>query len=534
MGVNLYDRGEYVAASSKFIQISGMKFNDYTTAAIYMAGKSYFEAGDPEAARTKFQFLLSAYSQSMYVPEARYHLALLNLSTPGQTEAALDQLAGLAEKAADPGLKADAADALKDFLYNKASAELLRDYLPRVPGFARDWVLEALALRAYETRQTDELKRVLNQWKASHGNVLSSRLARLETQAGATPTQLRLTVLMPFMGKSPDSTLTLPARIAAEFYQGLSVALQATDRPINIEVKAFDTNKSQTETQALLANLGRFNPQVIVGELFNGQSRLLSQYAEKNNALCVIPFSPANELLIAKKNTFLLNASYQTQAQVLARYVYAKTNARKVFILNDYTPLSRDLSAYFAEAAKKRGLSVVEVPAFEGELLDATAAKKYMRQLAESAAGCLYIPSNNEKFVAMVLTALAEQNAGFQVLGTNEWLNFQNLSPATLAGFQTLFPETMRLEPNAPGYVAFVEAYQKLTHQLPSVYAVQGYDLGRMLTLQAPTATTLHRLIRADQPYVGLGQTFSFPNTAQDNQAVRIYQFRENGAVPVE
>jgi ABC-type branched-subunit amino acid transport system substrate-binding protein len=283
----------------------------------------------------------------------------------------------------------------------------------------------------------------------------------------------------------------------------------------------------------VLAGLGRFNPQVVVGELFNGQSRLLSQYAEKNNALCIVPFSPANELLITKKNTFLLNASYQTQAQALARYLYAKTNTRKVFILNDYSPLSRDQSAYLAEAARKRGLSVVEVPAFEGELLDAAAARKYVRQLVESAAGCLYLPSNNEAFVATVLNALAEHNAAFPVVGTTEWLNFKDLSPSRLARFETLFPETMHLEPNAPGYVAFVEAYQKLTNQLPSIYAIQGYDLGRMLTLHAP-APTLHRLLRAEQPYIGLGQTFAFPGTVQDNQSVRIYRFRENGAVPVE
>ncbi len=547
-GKRLMRAGSYPEAMDAFEQGIGEEFYRSATAAIYLSGLAAYYAAYYDVAKRRFSRLKREYPQSRYVEDADYHTALMQLYDRrfNENERGIITLMDLAANAKQSKLRSDALEQVRHSFFSDLSVGQLRTLERRIEKEFQPYWTEALVYKLLKNEQTKEARAAYEAFKSKGGTatdylkeMLGESSEEKEGKAVFEPNIMRIALALPlFLEEANDIGLDVPrkVKIALEFYEGFEMAIQEAraESGKQIFMEVLDTKRDTGTARALTQRLAKLSPTVLVGAIYNSQSRILSEWAEENGVAMVVPISPAEDLIRDRQYTFLAHPSSEVHGSKMANYAFNTLNLSHVYMFQDRSSSTRSLADGFAQAFVDLGGRVDTMTFSSNYELAIKQIPKLVSEVDDDSAG-VYIPvMGNEEASGLIINVLKQKNKKLPVLGSPHFKSRYEAIPRDIKeSYGLIFSTSHLTDAENREYMAMEQNYLRTFGYPPSEWVVQGYDLASYLVdelqkFDASQGFTFDTFLRVSSPYKGLHIDYHF-NSTQINQAINIGQYQEDG-----
>ncbi len=531
----------YAEAVLAFDEAQRRPFNKLTTSAIYMAGLAAYHAGQYERALEQFQKIIQGFGKSNFIPEATYHKALVMLKQPEKREGGLYVLLNLIEQTRNEVVKEEATKALHYFLFKEAELEFLKAYADRVRQAYKPLVVEALCLQLYKKSLLKELDERIAKYESEAP--LTSRLQKLKLDRTrfAKPTEMRIAVMLPFMATRQDSAMSVQTQVCLQLLAGIQLALEtdSVQQLKKVQLLILDTEGDTAKIdKQLREQVASYKPDVIIGDFKNRPALKIAAWAERNQTVQIVPLSGAEELIAKKQNVFLANPTGYTAGREMGRAAAEKFSHRRIMIVYDETRASERMADGFTDGVAAHDFVFVfrrrisSSPEIAMHNLD-----EVSHHLDEVYYHTVFMPLVNEEVVGYGLFAFSRDSIDTrtQVFGMDAWRSYRGLDRESLQRYAAVVNDSYYQENDLRKAGWFERAYLTKYQAHPTIYAAQGYDIGRWMVQaysrygaankqDSRPGDFLHRM----PPFRGVNQDYYF-GKANDNQRVRMIQYQSGG-----
>ncbi|HEX2899552.1 MAG TPA: ABC transporter substrate-binding protein [Bacteroidia bacterium] len=532
-----YSTKSYLDAAMTYDLATQRPNNDLSSFCWYMTGLSYFKAGEKLKADNAWGRFLTKFPNSAYADNARYHRALVLLESEhvNDRERGLDEMFKLVDHADDKRLRSDAEQTLKHFITNVYQPSFLDLYIKFASKEHQPWIMEAIGIQYDRTGEGYKLLERLKEYEAKGGE-MTKNLKGLKSKYASGKVifadRLNIAVFLSFNLQLVDTARSVPAKSekALEMLEGMMLALDSLgdkqQRQINLSI--YDTRGDTTLIASLLDSLQRFQPDVIIGDIRTGLASVISEWAEKNKVVHLIPRNPLNDLIVNKKYTFLVHPSLDCHGAQIARYMVDVEGKRKFLVFNDHSYYAERFAAGFKQAiADDPGVTVVEkvVPAKYAELQPRLSSE--VRAMKGMGYDAVYAPFSNEESAGLLIAKLNYEGIKTEVAGGPDWEVFTVIDQELKSSYKLKYSSFYFEGNDSTGFDVLYELCLKENAYRPSNHTVQGFDLmAWLLTVSKGIdgKNSLPDLIHKAPPYHGIHQDFYFGNE-QDNQKINILQY---------
>ncbi|MEO1414329.1 MAG: hypothetical protein AAFW00_03580 [Bacteroidota bacterium] len=549
-GRRLLRSKDYPEALDAFDAAIGEKMHRSTTMALYYAGLAAYYANYDDVAKENFEKLVIGFPESRYVEEAEYHLALIRMHKAREYDKVegLVKLTEIADISSDPALQDDALVHIQEALFTQFSIEKLKGIEARFPKSWRVYVKEAIIFKLVQEGNLEEAKTQFEVFQKT-GNDESEFLTKIlgtneveDPQTLFEPNIIRLALSLPLYLDETSNLFNreIPGknRLGLEFMEGFQMAIDEFDttKGKQLYVELFDSQRDTSQTRLSLDRLDQLVPTLVVGDIYNAQTRILSEWAESRGVPMVVPLSPTPDLVEGKQFTFLGHPSSETHGRRMADYAYDVLGLDRVYVFTDGGGATQNLAIHFADQFILKGgmidtlnfnsdyeLAVKQIPKLVGEITD------------DSTGSGVYIPvMGNEEAAGLIINVLRQRNKLMPVMGSPHFRSSYNAIPRDIKeSYELIFSTSHLQNPEDCNFEALRQSYLQKYGYPPSNFVVQGYDLGKFIlgkleTYDPSLGFGLDALLRASVPYESLHIPYYFSGK-QSNQSVNIAQYQEGG-----
>lgn len=557
-GKRLMQAQDYAGALDAFEMARDREFHRATTVSLYLAGLAAYQAGYDDIALQRFEILERLYPRSRYLEDAHYHAAVIGLRN-WRLEVrfkGLDALLRLSTEGLSPRLREDALAQARMALFEDLTLEEAQTYYARSETRRPEVVLEALAYRLATSGRAADARAL---WRAyqDRGGRATPFLEKLfqETDDPAPepvrfePDIIRLALVLPlFVDQArfaayddiPDESLR-----GLEFYEGFRMAVaeqEALSGRKDVYLHVFDSRRDTARVRAFFSILDSIQPQLIVGDVYNAESRVLSDWAKAQRVPQVIPISPSEELVEGEQYVFLAHPAAETHGRRMAEYAWYQLALQHVCVFSDGSRGTEPLAQGFMQAFHDLGgtldtfyISPNYKDAAINQIPDMVSAVPSRR-----AGVGVYIPlMSNEESAGLIVNLLKQRGKEVIVMGSPHFRSrYNTIDRETKESYGLLFSTSHMVDPLEPVYQTVYEQYLEKYGLPPGDNVIQGYDLGRyllhLLNGYSPQyGATLDTYLRVAPVFEGLHLNYRF-RSQQSNQQVNIGQYTPGGIIQVE
>ncbi len=191
-----------------------------------------------------------------------------------------------------------------------------------------EYYLKAIKEQAYDERDQLMMIELSEKFDFEIGSDESLPLIKKDEYAVA--------VVLPFMYETLGNPQTVIRNyIIFDLYQGMEVAREdlAKNQRIKLNLFPFDTQKKETVSHELIRSKKLDHADVIVGPLYPGPLKYISQFSRENKVTMINPVSSNEEVVGDNPYSYLFKPSYSTQGREAAKFAAQKfTDNKKLFI----------------------------------------------------------------------------------------------------------------------------------------------------------------------------------------------------------
>jgi len=557
-GKQLLRARKYVEALDAFTLAADRDWHRAKTVSIYLAGLAGYYADYRDVAKDRFRNLIRDYPRSAYVEEARYHLLLMELDRAGVTAQirVLADMLELASETQDERLAEDIRAQVQQQLFeqNEFTPEEWNILYDKTPDALELTVLEPWLFRQAQSN-FEEAQAAQSRYQdyLATGAKPSTFLDKLFEAVDDEPTRevfephiARIALVMPFYWNNQNAIFNqrLPegSSIGVEFYEGFRLGVEEYADSVDKQVffRAYDSRHDTSEVRRIISSLDSLQPTLVVGDLYNSESRLLSAWAEERQIPQVVPLSASQELVQDKSYTFLAHPAAYTHGARLAEYAWYNEGLTRVAVFSDQGPGTSDLAAGFMTTFNDLGGTIDTLLISSDYEVAVEQIPDLVRRIVNDGTGVgVYIPlMGKEEAAGLIINLLRQRNKNVVVMGSPHFRSrYNTLNREIKERYSLLFTTSHLVEPKTFVYRNFYNRYLKEYNLPPSETAIQGYDLARFLLqvidLYDPSlGVTLNTYLRVAPEYHGLHIDYDF-KSRQSNQDVNIGQYRLEGLLKV-
>lgn len=557
-GKRLLQTGKYDEALDKFELVRSRNFNRSTTAAIYLSGLSAYYLKFDDIASQRFETIIEEYPRSRYVEDATYHAALVKARSRNRVSRyqGFDDLQKMAKEASSTRLSADAKSQINRLLYTGFQLEDVKNLYARASSANRQMIVEALVYRMASDGDYENAREVYDKFLKSGGKD-SDYLQKIFPKIDSTkippafePEIIRLAMFLPFFVRDENwrfsKTIPAESQRALEFYEGFRLAVdefnqspEKGNKKVYLEI--LDTRRDSNITRTFYRQLDSLRPAMIIGGVYNSQSRVLSEWAEENKTLQIIPISATAELVDGKAFTFLAHPSAYTHGKRMAEYAFHKRGVTYTAVFTDGTSGTEDLAKGYIETFEALGGSVDTLklhPDYENFAIDEIPDLVDEIPFDSGNVG-VYIPlMGNEESASLIVNVLKKEGRNLTLMGSPHFRSrYNTLDRDTKESFGLIFTTSHFTDESDPEYLSLYKRYLEKYSFPPSDNIVQGYDLARyiLMSLQKynpALGISQDTYLRVSPLYRGIHIDYRF-NTEQSNQEVNIGMYTPEGVIRV-
>lgn len=508
---------------------------------LYMAGLAHYYRNDDATALQRFNLLIERYALSHYRDEARYHRALIFLRSADVTtkHLGLNEMFAVSEQASRQDLAWEAGLALRYCLAYLLDSETVVSYFGTAPGYRQAVFTEALCMGYLSRGQTQQAIDLYRRY-LDDGGYASAYLLRAfrAYRPGSDPAVSKVALVMPFMTQvetAGNPRAVSQRKIAVEFYEGFRLALEEY-APIarrKLLLRVFDSRRDSATLSRQLIRIDSFAPDLVVGDAFNDQSLMLSEWSELFGVPQLVPFSPTLSLE-RKQSLFMCRPATGTHGQIMGRHADAALRLRKVAVISDGRTSSELLCKGFSESFGAGGARIVPIRV---DSVFSKAKSQLLSQLKAAVAqgiDGIYSGSGSESLNGLVLTELrALSQDSIVVMGGPNWQSFKAIDTDLKERFRVHFSTTNTNANDSAAYALLFTKIAQTYNMAPSEYQITGYDLGRYVALVLDTypagpGDSLEAYLRRAPRWRGIHLDYEFAGS-QSNRHVNIVVFGKGG-----
>ncbi|MFK7971703.1 MAG: ABC transporter substrate-binding protein [Bacteroidia bacterium] len=496
-GKKLLQKEQFKEAAAILESAAVRPANQSTSTALYLAGIAYYKAKKNYPAEQQFTRLIRSYPKSSYLHEAKYHRALLLLKKydEDKKQEGVKTLYSLSIDRRRGDLAKDADQALRKFLFYDAKASFLQMLFANAGATQRQLFAEALAYRLVKTNQAVAAKAVYAELKSKNGQseflkkMLGDPADTKADKPNPDANRHKIAVFLPLF--LSDYTFTgmdeIPRQSAdaLEFWEGFNHAIQemGANSGKEVYVKVFDSRKNTGLILNQLKELEALAPDLIVGEVFTGPSKVIAEWAAKNKVPQLVPFSSNPDLISNESGyTFMARPIYNIHGSRMAKYAHSTLGIKHVGVWTDQRVITEDIANTFIKTFVELGGKVSRFPidsVFEDRAQD-DILDHFDDISKKDSIGGMYVPLGLEESAGLILSTLQVEfkEGDMVVMGTPSWESFKLIGQREKDRFKLTYTTPFSDEHNQPVYEVFQQSFNNQLLGQPTSTNTQGYGMG--------------------------------------------------------
>ena len=328
----------------------------------------------------------------------------------------------------------------------------------------------------------------------------------------------QVAIMLPFMlDELRNSTKHLTNDFVIELYEGILIGTsELKSRGINISLHLYDTQRDSVKTSAVTKLEELKHMDLIIGPLYPGPVKVVSEFAFANQINMVNPLSNNSEIIGNNPFAFLFMPSNEVIAEKSAEFISDQVENRNTFIFHGQNDRDSALAyAYKNEIerndfnvcliesiAKEDGKKILDIltntisiefdaSEFDSVIVDdrvegnlRITEKDYL-VIQPDSIGHVYVASNDPALVANAITGLETRGDTIALLGSERWLDQRVISIGGLDRLNTYLAAPGFFEKSNPKLESLNTLYMESFNSYPSRYFYTGYEvmmtMGKML-----------------------------------------------------
>ena len=525
--VGLFKTGEYALAINDLGPLTLRRYNNSLVPfAHYYSALASQKLNRVAESRQMLQQLRERFPDWKKMDEVNYLLADLTFREK-QFGQALDYLQDIPEglmKRDVELLKKNYIAPLQDLNYLK---NLNRQYpSDRVVALALVDLIQRNSTDKADLALSDELTNrfgvTLNKSSAAQASSITPIRQGLMFQKG----YYNVSVLLPFkLEEFAPNQRVRANQFAFDMYEGMKLAkTKLQQEGIIVNLFAYDLGNEAVKMVEYTNSSNFIQSDLIVGPMYVEPAKVAADFAETNKIYLLQPTAVTTELLNNHANTFLLQPTLERQTAQVLTFAQALPSAmgKKVAIYYGSSRRDSTTAAWYRTKATAAGLQIVDFRKTR-EKLDSTASIADWNKPAHVA-----LFSSNDNDGNKVLAMLNKRRVNAPFLATATAFDFTKSTNALLSGRELYLIDNEFIDNTKPQVRDFQIQYMAKRNTVPSVYAMQGYDIvlffGRMIHKhKSQLRAGLDSRVYEDD-YLLTGFNYQKSN---DNQAVSILKVED-------
>ena len=333
---------------------------------------------------------------------------------------------------------------------------------------------------------------------------------------------------------------------AYELYNGIKMAKsKLQEEGITVNLFAYDVDNDANKTLEIVNSPTFAQTDLIIGPLYAEPNRIATAYANQNGIFLLNPMATSSELVLDQPMSFLAQPSLNQQARKAAEQAQSIAGSRRVAI---YFGTSRKDSllaeAYRAELTQQK-YQIIDFRKLSGTAQAMADSMQLTPKLSRSSAtatpqpvpvnlGHVFFAGSNEQDGARILDALNRRKVSASLIATASAFDFYRNSSSTFTrrDLYLLYPDFV--DNSREPVINFEQLYLAKRNTIPSVFALQGYDMmlffGRQLAKDTLRNRNRKALRSEDEDYLLSGFDYTETN---ENQIAPIVKYEGGRLVKI-
>jgi len=352
-----------------------------------------------------------------------------------------------------------------------------------------------------------------------------------------------IAVLMPFQLKEASSTANgRTNQYIYDLYAGMKIAVDSLNKDASkslVEIHAYDTERDANRIKEIIKSKEWEAIDLVIGPVFPEQYTYIKDQPEVQQKILFNP-TAAHVKYADRPGTFLYKASVESTVSSMATYAALNFSLRKnlakdpgliakkeVIILYGKEVKDSVMAFMYRDSIVKKGFIVKKFLKVDTNYMGV------LRTMANDSLGLLRIShivtlSSDAVFAANFISLMEITQQYIPMYAYSDWLDNTQLSYVQMEkrGVHFIYPDYIRIDSDE--YKRFYKAYLSMYKVFPSVYALQGYEMIRMLGTALLEGGTDISVSLNQRGYFSLGMLggYDYSNTNY-NKFVPLVSFKD-------
>lgn len=297
-------------------------------------------------------------------------------------------------------------------------------------------------------------------------------------------------LMFPFLSKTLEpTTSTKVNQNILDLYLGIRMAVDTLQKlGIQIDLRSYDTERSQSATSALLQMEELKAADLIVGPLFQNQVKLVQDFSINNKINMISPVSNNSEFIGENPFGLLLQPNSEAIGVRSAEWIARNIPNKNCMIFYGETPKDTVMAKNFLRKAEELGLVIVyeEMVSKEksGDIFKTLATPvEYDEfknpiefELKTDSIGSVFVASDDPLIYTKVISAVDTRGDSIIIVGNETWLNNAAANFQTYERLHLTMAAPTFTQPSNPNYVNFRKRYLKIHGTVPSELSKIGFE----------------------------------------------------------
>lgn len=485
---DLYEGKQYSAAMAAFKPLTVYdQANPFPEYASFYYALSAQQLGYGSVAKDMFLQIKKLYPSWDQMQEVDYWLTKLYFD-----QGDIFQALKVASTLTDPSFQTSLTELKRYYLDKVNDSETLKMVLEDYPEEreAGRALLKILGKQPAHLQETSMMELLITKF-----NLPREKLITVEAPKPVFKDSYRVALIMPFLAATLDpSPVVKRNQFVLDIYDGVKMAADSLRKQgINLEVLAYDNERSPELTKKILAQEELKSADVIVGPLFPEEARPVLEFALANQVTTLV--NPASNTIEFAPNqySFLFQPSHETLGIRSAEWVAQNVRRKNCLVYYGETVKDSVMAFSFIKKALELGIKVVYAEEVRKEnsagiltnLVSATEYDEWKNplqfKLKKDSLGSIYVATDNELIYSKVVNGVETRNDSIVVVGQESWLTDTSIDYSKFERTHVNLAAPNYRALNSPAYTEFRKKFIQKHGLLPGEYATLGYEVTMML-----------------------------------------------------
>ncbi|MEP2667968.1 MAG: hypothetical protein ABJH04_03175 [Cyclobacteriaceae bacterium] len=299
-----------------------------------------------------------------------------------------------------------------------------------------------------------------------------------------------VSLLFPFLAKTLEpTTSTKVNQSILDLYLGMKMAVDTLkSQGININLRSYDTERSTAITSELLEMEELKNSDLIVGPLFQNQTKLVQDFSINNKINMMNPVSNNAEFIGPNPFGLLLQPSGETLGARSAEWISANISNRNCMVFYGEAAKDTVTAASFLKRAEELELNIVfsekvsrenSVSIFN-KLATPVEYDEFKNpiefELKVDSIGSVFVASDDPIIYTKVISGVDTRGDSVIIVGNESWLNNAAANFATYERLHITMAAPTFTKLSSAAYVSFRKEFIKRHGVMPTENSKIGYE----------------------------------------------------------